>query len=223
MSVPRHLEHSMLPPECLVYVGQNGLSKIGSARARLDEALDHLDAVADFSEPGLVEHRAQEREIRIMTSLKSPITIGGVGFDGSDISPNRITDLDRLRRLLCTCRAMFDRPVISQWTPEILHWFARRRAILGQFQENMLLGEILRTPWTNGSRIKRNVNKLCGEWDGPWIDDEEAGTQGRPMVLTVRIQDFGWRLYVDFSSMYRFGDMDPLTAMRAIASEGPNA
>lgn len=221
MAARRHLEHSMLPPECLVYIGKNSLSQIGSARARLDEALDHLDTVTEFSEPGLVEHRAQDREIRIMTSLKSPITIGGIGFDGSDIAPDQITDLDRLRRLLCTSRALFDRPVISQWTPEILHWFTRRRAVLGHFQENVLLGEILRTPWMAGSRIKRSVKKLRGEWDGPWIGDEEAGTQGRPMVLTVRIQDFGWRIYVDFSHMYRFGDIDTITAMRAIASEGP--
>ena len=218
MSAPRHLEHSMLPPECLIYVEQNSLSKIGSARARVGEALDHFDTVTEFQEPGLVQHRMRERDVRIMTSLKSPITIGGSGLDGSDIAPNRITDLDRLRRLLCTTRSLFDRPVISEWTPEILHWFTRRRAVLGHLKENRHLGEVLRTPWQEGCRIRRSIGKTQSEWDGPWIDDDEAGTQGRPMVLRIRIDDFGWRLRIDFATMYRIGDIEPITAMRAIGS-----
>ena len=221
MSGRRHLEHSLLPPECLVYMHEENLSKIDSARARVEEALDHLDTVEEFSEPDLVTHRASEREILVQTSLKSPINLSGCGLWESEISPERITDLDALRKLLCTTRALFDRKPITQWTPEILHWFTRRRSLLGQLREDLHYGEVLRTPWKAGTRIKRDINGRRPTWDQEWISDEQAGSTGRPMVLHVKIKDFGWRISVDFARMYRIGDIDTITAMRAIASEGP--
>lgn len=218
MSIRRHLEHSVLPPECLVYTHERNLSKMDSARARLDEALDHLGTVKDFSEPGLVSHRTSEREVLVQTSVKSPIRLSGCGLWESEISPERITDLDALRKLLCTTRALFDRPPITQWTPEVLNWFTRRRSLLGQFQGNAHYGEVLRTPWKAGTRIRRTINGRSPTWDQEWVDDEQAGSTGRPMALHLKIQDFGWHITMDLATMYRIGDIEPITAMRAIGS-----
>lgn len=223
MTILRHRAHSLLPAECLVYIDEKSLSRIDSARARVDEALDHLETVTDFSEPGLVTHRASEREILVQTSVNSPVNLSGSGLWDSEIDPERITDLNALRKLLCTTRALFDRRPITQWTPEVIQWFTRRRALLGHFQGNPHYGEVLQTPWREGTRVKRDINGRSPKWDEDWVDDQQAGSHGRPMALHIRIQDFGWKIAVDYARIFRVGDMNPLDAMRAISSEGTTA
>lgn len=217
-----HLEHSLLPDECLVYVGAKALGLVESARRRVDEA---LDLIGSGGYDDLVRHRDDSiivgrfgSHIRTERERGTPLTIGGMGFIGSDIHPETIRDLDAARRLLCTLRHMLDRETIQQWPQTTLDWFVRRRSLLGQLSAEQFLGETLRTPWSPGSRISRAVNGRTAVYDGPFVTDEEVGSHGRPMILTMRISDSGWNIDVNSSSMYRFLDIDPLTAMRAIAS-----
>jgi hypothetical protein len=225
MRMPRHVEHSLLPEECLVYVGANSLRLEEWARRRVDETLDLLDE-GGFED--LVQRRDDTVLIgRVGSAMPAngfrgePLTIGGMGFLGSDIHPEEIRDLDAVRRLLCTIRHMLDRETIRQWPQSTLDWYLRRRSLLGHLAENQFLGETLRTPWRPGARISRAINGRTDVHEGPFVTDEEAGSHDRPMIMTMRIQDVlasGCQIVVNSASMYRFLDIDPLTAMRAIAS-----
>ena len=220
-----HLEHSLLPEECLVYVGATSLGLVESARRRVDEALDLLDE-GGFDD--LVRLKDDTILIgRVGSAMPTngyrgePLTIGGMGFLGSDIHPETIRDLDAVRRLLCTIRHMLDQETIRQWPQSTLDWYVRRRSLLGHLAENQFLGETLRTPWQPGARISRAINGRTGVHEGPFVTDEEAGSHGRPMIMNMRIQDVlasGLQIVINSASMYRFLDIDALTAMRAIAS-----